>query len=113
MGGAGSLHVGEGGLLVMDVAGVPAAVKARCPHTQTLEALQAADTEADWCYVSPAAEFGAHVPGERVGAFRLGGDVLLSDAEGRSFVSGADDPITFVDGIDQAAHHQGRFCVAN
>lgn len=66
----------------------------------------------DWFYVSPAAEFGAWVPGERTGTFRLGSDVLVADAEGRSFISGADFAIAFVDEIDEPARTQARFPVA-
>ncbi|MEU6379210.1 hypothetical protein [Streptomyces sp. NPDC046909] len=47
-----------------------------------------------------------------MGAFCLGGDVILSDADGRSFIPGPDYAIAFVDEPDKAAHHQGRFCVA-
>ncbi|MFC8427575.1 NAD(P)-dependent oxidoreductase [Streptomyces sp. NPDC057253] len=113
VGGAGSLHVAEGGPRVIDVAEVPAFVKAEMTaHAQTLKAPRAADTDVDWFCLSPAAEFGAHVPGERVGTFRLGARVMLSDADGRSFVSGADYALAFVDEIDKAAHHQGRLCVA-
>ena len=103
MGGAGSLHVAEDGPRVTEMTA----------HAQTLQVLRAADTDADWFYLSPAAEFGAHAPGERVGTFRLGADVLLSDADGRSFVSGADYAIAFVDEIDKVAHLQGRFRVAH
>jgi len=81
-------------------------------HAQNLDALRAAETDVDWFSLSPAAEFGAWVPGERTGTFRLGGNVLLSDAEGKSFVSGADYAIAFVDEIDKPAHPKARFSVA-
>jgi len=55
--------------------------------------------------VSPAAGFGGYAPGERTGCFRIGGDVLLADAEGNSFVSGEDFAIAFVDEIDTPVHH--------
>jgi putative NADH-flavin reductase len=67
---------------------------------------------AEWFCLSPAVESGAHMPGERVGAVCLGGDVILADADGLSFVSGADYAIAFDDEPDKAAHHQGRFRVA-
>jgi hypothetical protein len=81
-------------------------------HAQVLEALRTSDSPADWFYVSPAAGFGGYAPGERTGCFRIGGDVLLADAEGNSFVSGEDFAIAFVDEIDTPVHHRERFSVA-
>ncbi|WP_316783301.1 NAD(P)-dependent oxidoreductase [Streptomyces sasae] len=113
VGGAGSLHTAEGGPQLIDSPDFPEAYKAEAgSHAQVLEALRATDTDAHWFYVSPAAEFGAWAPGERTGVFRVGGDVLLSDAEGRSFISGADYAIAFVDEIDKPTHRQARFSVA-
>jgi putative NADH-flavin reductase len=113
VGGAGSLHVAEGGPRLIDTPAFPEAFKAEAgSHARALDALRAADTDVDWFYLSPAAEFGAWVAGERTGTFRLGGDVLLSDADGKSFISGADYAIAFVDEIDKPAHHQARFSVA-
>jgi putative NADH-flavin reductase len=113
VGGAGSLHVAEGGPRLIDTPDFPDAYKAEAgSHALVLDALRAADSDADWFYVSPAAEFGAWVPGERTGTFRIGGDVLLSDADGRSFISGADYAIAFVDEIDNHAHHKARLTVA-
>ena len=63
--------------------------------------------------MSPAAGFGSHAPGERTGHYRTGGDVLLSDADGNSAVSGVDYAIAFVDEIDKPAHHRERFTVAH
>jgi uncharacterized protein len=113
VGGAGSLHVTEGGPRLLDTIDLPDAVKIEIvAHAQTLDALRAADTDADWFYLSPAAQFGAHAPGERTGTYRVGGDVLLSDAEGKSSISGADYAIALLDEIDKPAHHRTRFSVA-
>ncbi|MEU2509209.1 NAD(P)H-binding protein [Streptomyces sp. NPDC007863] len=110
VGGAGSLHVAEGGPRLIDTPGFPDAYKPEASsHAQVLEALRATEADADWFYLSPAAEFGAWVPGERTGTFRLGGDVLVADTEGRSFISGADYAIAFLDEIDTPAHHRTRF----
>ncbi|MEU5041734.1 NAD(P)-dependent oxidoreductase [Streptomyces griseorubiginosus] len=113
VGGAGSLHVAEGGPRLVDTPDFPDAYKPEATtHADVLEALRAADTDVDWFYVSPAAEFGAWAPGERTGSFRLGGDVLLADADGKSSISGADYAIAFVDEIDAPAHRKARFTVA-
>ncbi|MET7477036.1 NAD(P)H-binding protein [Streptomyces sp. NPDC005648] len=113
VGGAGSLRVAEGGPRLIDTPDFPDVFKPEAgSHAQVLEQLRAADSGGDWFYVSPAAEFGSWVPGERTGTFRLGGDVLLSDADGKSFISGADYAIAFVDEIDEPTHRQARFTVA-
>ncbi|AYC43872.1 MULTISPECIES: NAD(P)-dependent oxidoreductase [Streptomyces] len=113
VGGAGSLHVAEGGPRLVDTPDFPDAYKPEAStHADVLEALRAADIDVDWFYVSPAAEFGAWAPGERTGSFRLGGDVLVADADGKSSISGADYAIAFVDEIDTPAHRKARFTVA-
>jgi putative NADH-flavin reductase len=66
----------------------------------------------DWFYVSPPAAFGAFAPGEALGTYRVGGDVLLSDDEGNSFIGGADFGRALVDEIEQPAHRRARFTVA-
>lgn len=113
VGGAGSLRVAEGGPRLVDTPDFPDAYKPEAlAHAVVLETLRDADTDADWFYVSPAAEFGAWAPGERTGTFRLGADVLLTDADGKSSISGADYAIALVDEIDTPAHRKARFTVA-
>ena len=113
VGGAGSLLVSPSGPRLVDTPEFPEAYKVEAgSHAQVLEALRASDSSADWFYVSPAAGFGSYAPGERTGNSRIGGDVLLSDAEGNSFVSGEDFAIAFVDEIDRPLHHRERFSVA-
>ncbi|GAA1988878.1 NAD(P)-dependent oxidoreductase [Amycolatopsis minnesotensis] len=113
VGGAGSLLVGEGGPRVIDGPEFPDEFKPEAGnHAEVLEALRAQPADVDWFYVSPAAEFGAWNEGERTGRFRLGGDVLLTDADGHSRIGGADYAIAFVDEIDEPAHRRQRFTVA-
>ncbi len=113
VGGAGSLLVADGGPAVADTDGFPAEFKAEAAEMATVLAdLRASDEALDWFFVSPAGEFGAWAPGEHTGTFRLGGDVLLVDDEGRSAISGADLAHAFVDEIDQPAHRRQRFTVA-
>ena len=52
-----------------------------------LDALRDAAEDLDWFMVSPAAGYGAYAPGERTGSYRVGGDVLLTDDAGTSFIS--------------------------
>jgi uncharacterized protein len=109
VGGAASLLVAEGGPRVID-AGFPEEYRAEAEaHGRVLEALQAASTTVDWFYVSPPFGFGAHNPGTKTGTFRLGTDVLITDAAGTADISGADFAAAFADEIDEPAHHQARF----
>ena len=114
VGGAGSLHVAPGGPRVVDLPELPDEYKAEAmSQVQVLEALRAAETEADWFYVSPPSVFGANVPGERTGSYRVGDDdVLVTDAEGTAAIGGEDFAIAFLDEIEKPAHHQKRFTVA-
>lgn len=110
VGGAGSLHVANGGPRVLDTPGFPEAYKPEASaHAAVLENLRTSGTDVDWFYVSPAGGFGSYNPGERTGQFRLGDDVLVTDAEGNSNISGADFAIAFADEIENPAHHRARF----
>ncbi len=113
IGGAGSLRVAEDGPKLMDTEGFPAEI---LPEVRTgealLETLRGTEEELDWFYVSPAGGFGAWAPGEATGQFRIGGDVLLTDEEGNSFISGADLATAVVDEIEDPAHSRRRFTVA-
>jgi putative NADH-flavin reductase len=113
VGGAGSLHVSEGGPRVVDLPEFPEAHKGEAlAQADVLAALDAGPAGLDWFYLSPAATFGAHAPGEATGAFRTSGDILLADADGNSYISGADFAQAFVDEIEQPAHSGRRFHVA-
>ena len=112
-GGAGSLRVTPDGPRLVDSPDFPAAFKAEAnSQAQTLDALRATATGADWFYVSPPVGFGAHVPGERRGHYRTGDDVFVYDADGKSEISGADFAVAFLDEIEHPAHHRRRFTVA-
>jgi hypothetical protein len=112
VGGAGSLQVAPGGPLLIDTPDFPDEYKLEAgSHAQVLDALRAAETNADWFYLSPAAYFGAHSPGQRTGSYRTGDDVLVADADGNSAIGGADFAIAFIDEIETPAHRQKRFTV--
>lgn len=113
VGGAGSLLVAEGGPKLVDTPDFPEEF-ADEPRVLdgVLEDLRAADESLDWFFVSPAAGFGAFAPGEAKGTYRTGGDVLLSDEDGESFISGPDLALAVVDEIEQPAHQRARFTAA-
>jgi putative NADH-flavin reductase len=50
-------------------------------------------------------------PGTRTGTYRLGSDLLIRDAAGNSFISGADFALAFVDEIVTQKHHKSCFAV--
>jgi putative NADH-flavin reductase len=113
IGGAGSLLVAEGGPALAETDSFPADYKAEAEEmASVLEDLRASDAALDWFFVSPAASFGAWVPGEATGTYRIGGDVLLVDADGNSNISGADLADAVVTEIEQPRHVRARFTVA-
>lgn len=113
VGGAASLLVSAGGPRLLDTPDFHEEWKEEASnHAKVLTALRATDTAADWFYLSPPAIYGSFAPGERKGAYRVGADVLLTDAAGVSTIGGADFATAFVDEIDKPTHHRERFTVA-
>lgn len=111
IGGAGGSLVAPGGPRLVD-AGFPEEFKAEALEAVgVLEDLQAADSDRDWFFIHPAGGFGMWNPGERTGTYRDGGDVLVTDAAGESFISGADLGVAVVDEIESPKHSRGRFTV--
>jgi putative NADH-flavin reductase len=112
-GGAGSLRVSEGGPLLMDAEGFPAMVRpGSVIMTEVLAGLRNTPEDLDWFVISPAAGFRVGEPGQATGSYRVGGDVLLTDAEGNSFISGRDLGLAVVDEIEVPKHRRARFTVA-
>jgi putative NADH-flavin reductase len=113
VGGAASLLVADGGPRLIDTPEFPEQFKGEAGNAAAaLEVLRADTTGADWFFVSPAAAFGSYNPGQPTGKYRVGGDILLTDASGKSEISGADYALAFVDEIDTPAHRRTRFTVA-
>jgi putative NADH-flavin reductase len=107
VGGAGSLEVAPGVALV-DTPQFPDAYKPEALAGRAfLQALRA-EPELNWTFLSPSALF---EPGERTGAFRIGGDQLLADAAGHSRISMEDYAIALVDEIESPRHRRQRFTV--
>ncbi|MGP3935403.1 NAD(P)-dependent oxidoreductase [Nonomuraea sp. KM88] len=108
VGGAGSLKVPSGVDLV-DTPGFPESLKKEALAARAALELYREVTDLDWTYVSPAAEL---APGERTGAFRLGGDMLLTDERGRSAISAEDLAVAIADEVEQNAHPRSRITAA-
>jgi putative NADH-flavin reductase len=107
VGGAGSLENSKGVKLI-DAGGVPEPYMAESRAGGTFLDLLRRTTDLDWTFLSPSAEF---VAGERTGIFRLGTDTLLSDANGRSWISYEDYAVALVDEVEQPRHSRRRFTV--
>lgn len=111
VGGAGGSLVAPGGPRLFDL-DFPEEYKHEAQvGIDSLALLESTDESLDWFFVHPAEVFGPWAEGERTGHYRDGGDVLVRDDEGTSFISGADFAIAVVDEIEQGHHHRERFTV--
>jgi putative NADH-flavin reductase len=106
VGGAGSLEVAPGQLLV-EQPDFPAAYKAEATRGLTYLQRLREVKDLDWTFISPSAMF---EPGERTGKFRLGGDQLLSNSDGSS-ISFEDYAVALVDELENPQHVRQRFTV--
>jgi uncharacterized protein len=112
VGGAGGSLVAPGGPRLVDTEGFTDDYKPEALEAiGILEDLQSGASGHDWFYVHPAGGFGVWAPGERTGTYRDGGDVLVTDADGESFISGADLAVAVVDEIESPRHSRERFTV--
>ncbi len=107
VGGAGGLEV-KPGVRVLDGPDLPNWVRPGALATyKALEQLRK-EPELEWSYIAPSAEL---VLGERTGKFRLGGDQLLVDANGRSRISVQDYAVALIDELENPTHIRKRFTV--
>ncbi|WP_433325802.1 NAD(P)-dependent oxidoreductase [Spirillospora sp. CA-294931] len=109
VGGAGSLEVAPGSRLV-DHPDFPELYKQESlAQAELLELVRREAADLDWTYISPAAQI---EPGPRTGAFRVGGDQFLTDAEGRSEISAEDYAVALINELETPAALQRRISVA-
>ena len=110
VGGAGSLEVSPGVLLV-DSPGFPDAYKPRAiAQGAALDVLRASTGSAvTWTFVSPAAMI---APGERTGHFRVGSDHFMTDANGESKISAEDFAVAILDEAEKPTAPNRRISVA-
>lgn len=111
VGGAATLHVpgGESRLVLDDERYLPRAARSIARACAAQHEICEADQGADWTYLSPPARL---FVGARTGAYRLGSDELVVDAEGDSSISIADLAVALLDEIDRPRHRRRRFTVA-
>jgi uncharacterized protein len=111
-GGAGGSLAAPGGPRLIDTEGFTEEYKPEAREAiGILEDLERTPAERDWFYIHPAGGFGAWAPGERTGAYRDGGDVLVVDEAGESYISGADFAVAVLDEIEDPKHRRARFTV--
>lgn len=111
VGGAGGSLVAPGGARLID-SGFPEEFKPEALEAiGVLEDLQADAGGKDWFFIHPAGGFGNWAPGERTGAYRDGGPVLVTDESGESFISGPDFGVAVVDEIENRKHSRENFAV--
>ncbi|MER6998371.1 NAD(P)H-binding protein [Streptomyces sp. NPDC000410] len=110
VGGAGSLTLpGTDGLTVLDDPAFPPDWRPIALACNDQLAACRAETVVDWAYLSPAAVL---EPGERTGRYRIGGDELLTDADGNSAISMEDLAVALLDEAERPKHHRTRFTAA-
>jgi putative NADH-flavin reductase len=111
IGGAGGSLVAPGGPRLIDQ-DFPEEYKHEAQvGVDSLALLARTDAALDWFFIHPAEVFGPWAEGERTGRYRDGGDVLVRDEEGQSYISGADLAVAIIDEIERPKHHRERFTV--
>lgn len=121
--GAGARYVQVGGFSSLrPAAGAPRFVEGDVPEEYRAEAIEGEATRVllvesapaglDWLFVSPAGTYGAWVPGERTGSYRVGDEIALFDESGESNISGADFAVAIADEIENPQHHREHIGVA-
>lgn len=115
IGGFGSLRPEPGATRFAESGGMPPEYAAEASEMNSvLVALESGSPEGlDWVFVSPAATFGAHVPGERRGSYRSGTGIAIFDEDGQSAIGGEDFALAVVDEIDTPRHHRAHINFTN
>lgn len=109
VGGAGSLETAPG-VRVIDDPHFPDAWKPEATgQSKALEVFRESKTDLEWTYISPAALL---EDGPRTGKYRVGGDQLLVDADGKSHISVADYAVALLDRLEKNDARRQRITVA-
>jgi putative NADH-flavin reductase len=114
VGGYSSLRPAPGAdRFVTDLSQVPAELHEEilAGAALVIEDLPATPASLNWVFVSPALRFGAHMPAERAGRYRLGDDVAVRPEDGGA-ISAADYALGFVDLIEQGDQHRAQVNLA-
>jgi len=106
-GGAGSLEVSPGVQLV-DTLDLPEQWKPGILGIREVLYILRKEAELDWTFLSPSQTI---APGKRTGQFRIGGDGLLTGADGKSRISLEDYAMAMIDELENPKHIRQRFTV--
>lgn len=107
IGGASSLK-DDSGRMLFESNPIPNAPSAAAPgHIQVLKHFQTVN-DVPWTFFSPAINT---APGERTGKFRLGGDHVIYDADGKSSISMEDLAVATIDEAEKPTHIHARFTI--
>jgi uncharacterized protein len=110
VGGYSSLRPAPGAArFVTDLSDVPAQFHEEilAGAALVIEDLPATPATLRWVFVSPALRFGAHMPAERLGRYRLGDEVAVQPEDGGA-ISAADYALGFVDLIEKGDDHRAQ-----
>ncbi|GGU47679.1 NAD(P)-dependent oxidoreductase [Streptomyces violascens] len=108
LGGAGSLLTAPG-VRVIDSPHFPEMWKANASAQNEALEMYRQVSDLDWTFVSPPKLI---EPGERTGAYRKGGDELLTTANGDSKISIPDFAIGFADEVERGSAIRARISLA-
>ena len=113
IGGAGSLYVAPN-LQLVDTPDFPADVYPTADALRVLLDDLRPRRDINWAFLSPAAMFGGKVSFEKQGAYRIGKDDVLLNADGSpADITLPDLAAAIADDVEQKAHLFQRFTVAN
>jgi uncharacterized protein len=110
VGGYSSLRPAPGAeRFVTDLSSIPAEFhdEIRAGAALIIEDLPATPATLNWVFVSPALRFGAHMPGERLGRYRLGDEVAVQPGDGGA-ISAPDYALGFIDLIEKGDQHRAQ-----
>ena len=113
IGGAGSLNVAPN-LQLVDTPDFPADVYPAANAVRVLLDDLRPRRDINWAFLSPAAMFGGEVSFKKKGAYRIGQDDVLLNADGSpADITLPDLAAAIADDVEQKAHLFQRFTVAN
>lgn len=111
IGGAGSLYVTDD-LQLVDTPDFPEQIKPGALAARDYYNILKEDNDLDWTMFSPAPEMHQGTSGTRLGAYRLGTDNPVLDADGHSILSVEDVAVVIADEVENAKFIKQRFTAA-